>query len=108
MLLGREAATLQAWLRGHPGNEAVCRDGSATYAEAVRRALPDVFQISDRWHLWHNLVEAVRKEVAAHSTCWVAGQSSAEGRQAATTRERRQHATPCASAESDFWSAHDC
>lgn len=48
----------------------MCRDGSATYAEAVRRALPDAVQISDRWHLWHNLAEAVRKEVSAHSTCW--------------------------------------
>ncbi|KPI13387.1 transposase IS204/IS1001/IS1096/IS1165 family protein [Actinobacteria bacterium OV450] len=51
VLPGREAATLEAWLRGHPGIEAVCRDGSATYAEAVRRALPDAVQISHRWHL---------------------------------------------------------
>ncbi|ALO11716.1 Transposase [Streptomyces venezuelae] len=91
VLPGREAVTLEAWLRAHPGIEAVCRDGSATYAEAVRRALPDAVQISDRWHLWHNLVEAVRKEVAAHSTCWAkAGPPPAEGRQAATTRERWQ------------------
>lgn len=34
VLPGREAATLEAWLREHPGIEAVCRDGSATYAEA--------------------------------------------------------------------------
>jgi transposase len=91
VLPGREAAALEAWLRGHPGIEAVCRDGSATYAEAVRRALPDAVQISDRWHLWHNLAEAVRKGVAAHSTCWAkVGPPSAEGRQAATTRERWQ------------------
>jgi hypothetical protein len=70
VLPGRDAATLEAWLRGHPGIEAVCRDGSATYAEAVRRAPPDAVQISDRWHLWHNLAEAVRKGVSAHSTCW--------------------------------------
>ncbi|MFE3122148.1 ISL3 family transposase [Streptomyces hydrogenans] len=91
VLPGREAATLEAWLREHPGIEAVCRDGSATYPEAVRRALPDAIQISDRWHLWHNLAEAVRKEVAAHSICWAKpGPPPAEGRQAATTRERRQ------------------
>lgn len=87
-LPGREAATLEAW---HPRTEAVYRDGSATYAQAVRRALPDAVQISDRRHLWHNLAEAVRKKVAAHSTCWAkAGPPPAEGRQAATTRERRQ------------------
>lgn len=34
------ADTLEAWLREHPGVEVVCRDGSATYAEAIRRALP--------------------------------------------------------------------
>lgn len=91
VLSGREAATLEAWLRGHPGIGAVCRDGSATYAEAVRRALPDAVRISDRWHLWHNLAEAVRKEVAAHSTCWAkAGPPADEGKQAATTRERWQ------------------
>lgn len=52
LLLDREAATLESWLREHGrGVEAVCRDGSATYAEAVRRALPDAVQVSDRWHL---------------------------------------------------------
>ncbi len=48
VLPDREAATLEAWLREHPGIEAVCRDGSATCAEAVRRALPNAVQISDR------------------------------------------------------------
>lgn len=48
VLPDREAATLEVWLRTHPGVEIVCRDGSATYAEAVRRALPDAVQVSDR------------------------------------------------------------
>ncbi len=38
VLPDRTADTLEAWLREHPGIEIVCRDGSATYAEAVRRA----------------------------------------------------------------------
>ncbi|MFG2919848.1 ISL3 family transposase, partial [Kitasatospora sp. NPDC048298] len=49
VLPDREAATLEAWLREHPGAEVVCRDGSATYAEAIRRALPNAVQVSDRW-----------------------------------------------------------
>lgn len=65
VLPGRKSATLEAWLRRHPSIEAGCRDGSTTYAEAVRRALPDALRISDRRQLWHNLAEAVRKEVGA-------------------------------------------
>ena len=71
----------EEWLRDHPGAEVVCRDGSGAYGEAVRRALPQAVQVSDRWHLWHGLGEAVRKEVAAHSACWAKG-TPAAGRQA--------------------------
>ncbi|SES26791.1 Transposase [Lentzea xinjiangensis] len=70
VLPGRDAAALESWLREHPGVEVVCRDGSATYAEAVRRALPDAVQVSDRWHLWRNLCDKVLLEVRAHAGCW--------------------------------------
>lgn len=63
-------ATLESWLREHPGVEVVCRDGSATYAEAVRRALPDAVQVSDRWHLWRNLCDKALLEIRAHAGCW--------------------------------------
>jgi transposase len=49
VLPDRTADTLEIWLREHPGVERVCQDGSATYAEAIRRALPDAVQVSDRW-----------------------------------------------------------
>ena len=70
VLPDRTADTLEAWLREHPGVEVVCRDGSATYAEAIRRAVPDAVQVGDRWHLWKNLCEAALSEVKAHSSCW--------------------------------------
>jgi len=70
VLPDRSADTLEAWPRAHAGVEVVCRDGSGAYAEALRRALPQAVQVSDRWHLWHSFCEAVAKEVAGHSACW--------------------------------------
>lgn len=82
----RTADTLEAWLREHPWVRMVCRDGSGAYAEAIRRALPTAVQVANRWHLWHNLAEAVLKEVAAHSACWgKTGPPPREGTRAATT-----------------------
>jgi transposase len=87
---GRTADVTEKWLLGHPGVEVVCRDGSGAYGEAASRALPSAVQVSDRWHLWHGLGEAVRKEVAAHSGCWAKGMPLQEGTRAATTLERWQ------------------
>lgn len=36
VLPDRKSETLEAWLRDNPGVELVVRDGSATYAEAIR------------------------------------------------------------------------
>ncbi|MFC9931891.1 ISL3 family transposase [Streptomyces sp. NPDC127190] len=89
VLPDREAATLESWLREHPGVEVVCRDGSATYAEAVRRALPDAVQVSDRWHLWRNLCDKVQLEVHAHAGCWATiNPPRPGGVREQTTRER--------------------
>ncbi len=90
VLSDRTAGTPEAWLRKHPGIEVVCRDGSTTHAEAIRRALPDAVQVADRWHLWHNLCEAALSEVKAHSTCWAAVLDALlhDGPRAQTTLER--------------------
>jgi transposase len=90
VLPDRTADTLEAWLREHSGVEIVCRDGSATYAEAIRRALPDAVQVADRWHLWHNLCEAALSEVKAHSSCWatVLDAPIYDGPRARTTLDR--------------------
>ncbi|MFD9597529.1 hypothetical protein ACFWA9_32910 [Kitasatospora sp. NPDC059973] len=46
ILPDRTTPTLVAWLREHPGAEYVCRDGSGSYGEAIRQALPEAVQ----WH----------------------------------------------------------
>ena len=66
LLSDRDANSVAAWLRQHPGTEIISRDRGGIYAEAARRAAPHAVQVADRYHLLRNLSEALCRTIAPH------------------------------------------
>jgi len=85
LLPDRSSESVANWLKQHPGIEVVSRDRAQVYAEGARDGAPQAEQVADRWHLLHNLGEAMQRLTAQHSS---------HLRQAAKQMQPTRDATP--------------
>ncbi|MEU9088051.1 transposase [Streptomyces sp. NPDC048357] len=69
LLPDRESASLAAWLAKRPRIEVVCQNWAPFFAEGATAGAPQAVQVSDQWHLWHNLTEAAERSVSQHCRC---------------------------------------
>ena len=69
LLPDRTGDAVLPWLKNHPEIEVVSRDRAGSYADAVKRALPDAIQVADRYHLVQNLREHVQRVLDRKRTC---------------------------------------
>ena len=66
LLPERSAETLAAWLKEHPGAEIITRDRAGCYAQGAAAGAPHATQVADRWHLFHNLRDALKRFADRH------------------------------------------
>lgn len=59
LLPDTEPKTVEKWLKAHPNIEVISRDRGNNFIEAASKAAPQAQQVADRWHLFHNLMEAL-------------------------------------------------
>ena len=67
LLPDRTVAAATAWFKARPDIQVISRDRGADYARAASAGAPQAIQVADRWHIVHNLSEAVSLVASALS-----------------------------------------
>ena len=63
LLPDRTSESLSKWLKLHPEIKIVSRDRFHAYIEGINTGAPQATQVTDRFHLLHNLVDAVERSL---------------------------------------------
>jgi transposase len=66
LLPERSSEGFAAWLTSHPGVQVISRDRGEDYTKGATTGAPQAIQVADRWHLVHNLHEAMVRVVDRH------------------------------------------
>jgi transposase len=61
LLQGHSTELIEQWLSQRPGVEVVSRDRSNVCREGINAGAPEAIQVTDRWHLLHNLTQALEE-----------------------------------------------
>jgi len=69
LLPDRSSASVEAWLKAHPGVEVITRDRSGEYMKAATEGAPEALQVADRWHLLKNLRDNLTKWLENRREC---------------------------------------
>ena len=63
LLPERSQESLLTWLKEHPEIEVATRDRSHIYREGLAKGAPEAIQVTDRWHLLHNLASVLEESL---------------------------------------------